>query len=547
MMKTTLRLTIVFALSTAGGATAQTIEPGAQLPAPALALTLDEAVRRAVDHNPDLTVVRLAPRSRQRRWARAARLHAGILVELRTVEQPDAANQRAARGQRRRHPRLVLDYGRAPARAVGQRYVERLVGRVEDDQQQPAEQLRSKPAIWTGGRVLATADPRSEDRRCAAAVPDRKTERSDLGAAVPRDRRRHDGGREAGVLDVEGVARERHRAGALAAAGRAIVEGECRSRAARPDAAIDLVQVDAEVADRRENLIRARAAADDGEDRLRRLIMDPAETSFWQVQIEPTDEPSGRVPLPDVEALVAKAMTDRSDVARARNAVSNAETNAAYFANQRLPDVRIEASYRGSGLGGAQLLRTGAFPGVVTGTVNSGFGGVLGQAFGPDYPTWSLGVTVSHPVGRSFEHVREVQAEVERRQAAARVSSVQLDVAASIRQAARQVRSTAEREDAARAGATLAGQRLDAEQRRYTVGLSTSFLVTQAQRDLLQAEVNLLQATLDYQSSVVNFEALQLAPALTPGAPVVVDGSAVQPVPTQTPRGMFRTGSAVQP
>jgi outer membrane protein TolC len=310
---------------------------------------------------------------------------------------------------------------------------------------------------------------------------------------------------------------------------------------------IDLVQVDAEVADRRENLIRARAAADDGEDRLRRLIIDPAEPSFWQVRLETADEPAGRILLPDVEALVATAMADRSDVARARNAVSNAATNVEYYANQRLPDVRVEASYRGSGLGGAQLLRTGAFPGVVTGTLNSGFGGVLGQAFGPDYPTWSLGVTISHPVGQSFERVREVQAQVERRQAAARVASVQLDVAASIRQAARQVRSNAEREDAAGAGATLARQRLDAEQRRYGVGLSTSFLVTQAQRDLLQAEVNLLQATLDYQSSVVNLEALQLAPALSPGGSVIVDGSAVQPVPTPTPRGMFRAGSGVQP
>jgi outer membrane protein TolC len=310
---------------------------------------------------------------------------------------------------------------------------------------------------------------------------------------------------------------------------------------------IDLVQVEAEVADRRENLIRARAAADDGEDRLRRLIMDPAEPSFWQVRLDTAEEPVGRMPLPDVDALVVKAMADRSDVARARNAVSNAATNVEFFANQRLPDVRVEASYRGTGLGGAQLLRTGPFPGAVTGTLNSGFGGVLGQAFGPDYPTWSLGVTVSHPVGRSFEHVREVQAQVEQRQAAARVASVQLDVAASIRQSARQVRSTAEREDAARAGATLAQQRLDAEQRRYTVGLSTSFLVTQAQRDLLQAEVNLLQAALDYQSSVVNFEALQLAPALSSGAPVILEGSAVQPVPTETPRGLFRISSGGQP
>jgi hypothetical protein len=37
--------------------------------------------------------------------------------------------------------------------------------------------------------------------------------------------------------------------------------------------------------------------------------------------------------------------------------------------------------------------------------------------------------------------------------------------------------------------------------------------VTQAQRDLLQTEVNLLQATLDHQSALVSFEALQQAPA----------------------------------
>ena len=65
---------------------------------------------------------------------------------------------------------------------------------------------------------------------------------------------------------------------------------------------LDLVQADAEVAQRRESLIRARAAADDTEDRLRRLIIDPAETSFWNVRLDPIDEPAARTPLPDVDA-----------------------------------------------------------------------------------------------------------------------------------------------------------------------------------------------------------------------------------------------------
>ena len=46
---------------------------------------------------------------------------------------------------------------------------------------------------------------------------------------------------------------------------------------------LDLVQAEAEVAQRRENLIRANTTAEDAEDRLRRLIMDPADASFWRM------------------------------------------------------------------------------------------------------------------------------------------------------------------------------------------------------------------------------------------------------------------------
>ena len=150
---------------------------------------------------------------------------------------------------------------------------------------------------------------------------------------------------------------------------------------------LDLVQVQAEVADRRESLIRASAAADDAEDQLRRLIIDPGDPSFWRVRVDPVDEPQGHAPLPDVDEVVAKALDNRYDLGRARNEASNAATTVEFLSNQKLPDVRLETSYRGSGLGGSQLLRTGGFPGVVTGRVDSGFGDVLGQVFGPNIST----------------------------------------------------------------------------------------------------------------------------------------------------------------
>jgi outer membrane protein TolC len=305
---------------------------------------------------------------------------------------------------------------------------------------------------------------------------------------------------------------------------------------------LDLVQAEAEVAQRRESLIQAKASADDAEDHLRRLIMDPGDAAFWNARLDPVDEPPDPEGSPDVDAAVANALNSRYDLARAAHDLENAKTNVDYLDNQRLPDVRLETSYGGNGLGGVQFLRTGGFPGSVVGTRDRSFGETLGQAFTPDYPSWSLGVTVSYPLGHSYEDASAARAQVERKQVAARIASLRLEVAESVRQAARRMRSAAERVDAARAGATLAEQRFNDENRRYGAGLSTTFLVTQAQRDLLQAQVTVLQNMLEYQSAIVDLEAVQSAPQGS-GESVGVRGADIVLLPTPAPRGLFRPGA----
>jgi outer membrane protein TolC len=306
---------------------------------------------------------------------------------------------------------------------------------------------------------------------------------------------------------------------------------------------LDSVQADAEVAQRREGLIRATALAQDAEDALRRLIIDPADMPFWTVRLEPMDDPPQPGAAPDIDGAVAKALAERHDLTRADKELANAQTAVDFFDNQRLPDVRFETSYRGNGLSGTQFLRTGGFPGAITGSLNRGFGDALGQIFTSDYPTWSVGVSVSYPLGRSYEAASLARADVERRQAAQRIASLRVDVAETVRRAGRQMQSASQRVEAARAASTLARQRLESEQRRYEVGLSTTFLVTQAQRDLLEAEVNLLQATLDYQSALVNFDAVQQAPPLPPGSTLGIRGADVVALPTPAPQGIFRPGA----
>jgi len=304
---------------------------------------------------------------------------------------------------------------------------------------------------------------------------------------------------------------------------------------------LDLVQAEAEVAQRRENLIRARTVAEDAEDALRRLIADPADPSFWSVRLDPVEQLTRVDVAPDVDAAVAKAIGERYDIARATNDLENSRETVRYLSDQRLPDVRIETSYRGNGLGGTQFLRTGGFPGVVTGTRPGGLGDALEQVFTNDYPTWSVGLTVSYPLGRSYEAASHARGQVEQRQAEQRIASLRLEAAETIRRAGRQIRSAAERVDAARAGAALAQQRVDAEQRRYDVGLSTTFLVTQAQRDLLEAQVSLLQTSLEYEAALVKFEAVQHAPAASSDSAPASGAPIIQLAPPQ-PRGLFRPG-----
>jgi outer membrane protein TolC len=93
---------------------------------------------------------------------------------------------------------------------------------------------------------------------------------------------------------------------------------------------------------------------------------------------------------------------------------------------------------------------------------------------------------------------------------AAQVRSLELSVVREVRDAALRLEQNRERIETAKLGRELAEQRLDAEQKRFEVGMSTSFLVIQAQRDLAVARDNEQRAYLDYQLAAVTFERAQL-------------------------------------
>jgi outer membrane protein TolC len=536
----------VAAILVAEAASAQTIAPTQQTAPEArtIELTLDDAVRRAIDNNPDLVVVRL---EREVETARTAQTRAAYVPMFSTtlgrssIVTPPATLLSGEQGVD------VDDWfsssgfrGRSPWGA-GAWSVTWDTARTTTN-----SPITSFDPSLQSGMLFAYSQPLLRDRAIDPArhqyiIAKRNEQTSELRF------------RESIVQTVASVKQAYWTLKAASAnvdvqqRSLELAEELARQNRIRVDAGqnapIDLVQAQAEVAQRRENLIDARATAEDAEDRLRRLIMPPSDASFWQVRLDPVEDPSAPGALPDIEAAVSRALSARYDLARAGQELENARTDVELFNNQKLPDVRVELSYRGSGLAGTEFLRAGGFPGTITGTRRRDFGDALGQAFTPDYPAWSVGVTVNYALGRSFEEAGAAKAEVERRQVEQRIASLRLDAAETVRRAGRQIRSAAERMDAARAGATLARERLDVEQRRYEVGLSTTFLVTQAQRDLLEAEVSLLRTTLDHESALVYFEAVQQAPPPGSGESVGLRGANVVRLPPPAPQGLFRPAS----
>jgi outer membrane protein TolC len=341
---------ILIALVSAMPAAAQT---GENAP---LALTLEDAVRRAIDNNPELAIVRLetevdTARIDQTRTAftpvfstqlgrsSTATPPANFLLGERGVDVDDVFSSTGVQQR--------LKWGSG-------------TWRVSWDTSRTAttNPLTSYDPTLQSGFELAFSQPLLRDRKVDSARYQYAIAKRNLGSSDLRFR-------EAIVQTVAAV----KQAYWTLKAARANVDVQqqslelarelARENKVRVDAGhippIDLVQADAEVAQRRENLIRAHTIADDAEDALRKLIVNADDAGFWTVRIEPIENLSTIAVMPDIESAVATALDQRYDIARAGRDLENTQTTIEFLNNQRLPDVRLETSYRGNGLAGTQV------------------------------------------------------------------------------------------------------------------------------------------------------------------------------------------------
>jgi outer membrane protein TolC len=293
---------------------------------------------------------------------------------------------------------------------------------------------------------------------------------------------------------------------------RDLLDGNRQRVAARAMAATDVIEAEAEVARRDEAVIVAEKDVAVSEDRLRLLIMNP-QNAQYHAPLEPTD-----VADPDAAAggdPVARALATRSDIRILKSAI---DTSAVYIRqrlNEALPDVSVSAAFSAQAAGGTELLRAGGIGSPVTGALEHGFGRVLEDLGQLRYPGWSTQLSVGYPIGAAVARANAARAEVERRQHELSLAALEQRVEIEVRTAQREVQTNEKRLESTATAVSLAERRLSGEQEKFLVGLSTSFFVFQAQRDLASARVARLGAELDRRLSLADLEAIQSVP-LTP-------------------------------
>jgi outer membrane protein TolC len=280
-------------------------------------------------------------------------------------------------------------------------------------------------------------------------------------------------------------------------------------------APIDIIEAQAEVARNEEAVIASEGNIKAAEDALRTLIMNPSQPDFWTTRIEPSDQPTLAPQAIDVDAAIANALANRTDIAELRKQTEETDIGLKFLRNQKLPGVDLNVNYGLTGTAGTQRefdFQSGIIPPPVLTSRERSFSDALRDVFGNEFRSWSVSLNFSYPIGTSSADAAMAQSRLQRQQQTTALRDLEMQVVASVRDAARNVTTALQRVTSTTKARQFAEQRLEAEDKRLAVGLSDTFRTFQAQRDLANAKVSELNAIIAYNRALIDFEAVQTVP-----------------------------------
>jgi outer membrane protein TolC len=281
-------------------------------------------------------------------------------------------------------------------------------------------------------------------------------------------------------------------------------------------APLDVVNSDSAVATDQQALVASKSNLE-----YQQLIMKQAiarnleDPALSNAPVIPTDRVGlDRLPEEDMaqDDLVKMAYTNNPQIEQAVLSMKNNEITIKAEKNGLLPTVDAYAFYGASALGGSQnpnlscsTSLTGATGTTTTtstcppGTVSSvGYNDVFGHLFNSSSPDKGVGVNITIPLRNRVAQADQARSQMEYRQAQMRLQQLYTQIRIQVINGQYALTNDRAQVAAAQASRDFAAQSLDAEQKKYKLGASTTALVLQQERTLAGAEDTLISATAAY-------------------------------------------------
>ena len=248
---------------------------------------------------------------------------------------------------------------------------------------------------------------------------------------------------------------------------------------------VDVLQAEAAVASRVEQILVAEKAIRDQEDQVRRLL-NPAEEDLRQdLRLAPTDAPATALEPLSLQEAIDIAMERRPEILQAGKNIDTSELNVKFAKNQLLPTLSLQGTMGLAGLG-------------------ADYNDSVKRNFSGDFYNYGAGLVLSYPLGNRSAYSTYNKRQLEARNAQSTLQSIRQQVIVGVREAVRRVQTDFKRIETTRSARIMAEKQLQAEQERLKVGLSTTRFVLDFQRDLATAQGNELRAIIDYNKSLSN-------------------------------------------
>lgn len=261
-------------------------------------------------------------------------------------------------------------------------------------------------------------------------------------------------------------------------------------------APIDVTQAEAGVASRLEDLIVSIGSLLTAEDSLRQLLNPGREHAIWNSALIPSDELQFALADPDEQEAIAIAKKRRPELQQQRIIIeSNARQQMIDRKGKRW-DLVLEGRYNLEGLEG----RSETF------MLDTEFSDALQGLNETEFADWTAQATLTIPIRNRAAKSRYATSRLRHEQSQVRLEQLMLAAEIDVRQKVRNVKVNNARVQAAQKNRELQVKNVQAEEKKYENGMSTSFQVLEIQEDLSTAESQENRAKVDFQKSLAALE-----------------------------------------